>query len=77
MPPLQSVQPSDDVLQRSLKPKILQGEIEACRAERVVMCSPLASKDNDQHGDEGLLVLTNFKLSFITNDEAQVRQTNV
>lgn len=38
------------------------------------MCSPLASKDNDQHGDEGLLVLTNFKLSFITNDEAQVRQ---
>lgn len=36
------------------------------------MCSPLASKDDEQIGEEGLLVLTNFKLSFVTNDEAQV-----
>lgn len=51
---------------------MLQGEIEACRAERVLLCSPLASKDTDDEGDEGLLVITNFKLSFVTTDEAQV-----
>lgn len=51
---------------------MLQGEIEACRAERVLLCSPLASKDIGDEGDEGLLVITNFKLSFVTNDEAQV-----
>lgn len=51
---------------------MLHGEIEACRAERVLLCSPLASKDIGDEGDEGLLVITNFKLSFVTNDEAQV-----
>lgn len=61
------------MLQRSLKPKMLQGEIEACRAERVLLCPPLASKDLDEDiGVEGLLVITNFKLTFITNDELQV-----
>lgn len=72
--PPQSVQPSDDVLQRSLKPKMLQGEIEACRAERVLLCSPLASKDKEDEGEEGLLVITNFKLSFVTTDETQVSE---
>lgn len=36
------------------------------------MCPPLASKDDELNGEEGLLVLTNFKLSFISNDEAKV-----
>lgn len=70
----QSVQPSDDVLQRTLKPKMLQGEIEACRAERVLLCPPMDhKKEQDGAGVEGLLVITNFKLTFITNDDcAQV-----
>lgn len=53
---------------------MLQGEIEACRAERVLLCSPLASKDKEDEGEEGLLVITNFKLSFVTTDETQVSE---
>lgn len=55
---------------------MLQGEIEACRAERVLLCSPMDHKKDPNSDVEGLLVITNFKLSFITNDEGQVSLLN-
>lgn len=53
---------------------MLQGEIEACRAKDVLLCSSLAGKEqhNNEAGTEGLLVITNFKLSFITYEDSQV-----
>lgn len=49
------------------------GELVATSARNVILHSSLEDKSKDvENGVYGLLVLTNFKLSFLTNDNDQV-----
>uniref|UniRef100_A0A1B0D6B3 Uncharacterized protein n=1 Tax=Phlebotomus papatasi TaxID=29031 RepID=A0A1B0D6B3_PHLPP len=61
----------DGELERNLKPKFLHGELEVTRASRVVLYPPVTNKEDAGAGKEGLLVVTNFKLSFITLEDSQ------
>lgn len=65
-------QDGDGELERNLKPKFLHGELEVTRASRVVLYPPVTNKEDAGAGKEGLLVVTNFKLSFITVEDSQV-----
>lgn len=50
------------------------GELVVISAKNVALQSPLESKSNEiNHDVYGLLVLTNFKLSFVTNATNQVK----
>lgn len=52
----------------------LSGELEVARAKNVILYTTLSNKGQDRdNGLCGLLVVTNFKLSFLTNDNEQVR----
>ncbi|GAB0098510.1 myotubularin-related protein 10-B [Sergentomyia squamirostris] len=54
-----------------LNPKFLNGELEVVRANRVVLYPPVTNKNDASAGKEGVLVVTNFKLSFITVEDSQ------
>ncbi|XP_031617006.1 myotubularin-related protein 10-B [Contarinia nasturtii] len=61
-----------DLLQESLKPKLLTGELEVATAKNVILYTTLSNKSQDrENGLCGLLVVTNFKLSFLTSDNEQ------
>lgn len=74
----QSVCTSEDAVQNCLKPKLLPNELEVARAGRVVLCPPIYSKNANEKTDQenadpdGLLVVTNFRMSFIASNESQV-----
>lgn len=54
---------------------MFSGELEVARARNVILHTSLSS-NKGQDRDNGLcgsLIVTNFKLSFITNDNEQVR----
>ncbi|XP_059614071.1 myotubularin-related protein 10-B isoform X2 [Phlebotomus argentipes] len=55
----------------SLKPKLLHGELEVARATQVVLHPPVTNKNDSSAGKMGLLVVTNFKLSFISVEDSQ------
>lgn len=62
-----------------LNPKLLSGELEVARARNVLLFSP-TSKIKDDNGIPGVLVITNFKLSFLSfddSDASSVYQDNV
>lgn len=50
------------------------GELEVASAKNVILYTTLSNKSQDrENGLCGLLVVTNFKLSFLTSDNEQVR----
>lgn len=50
------------------------GELEVARAKNVILYTTLSNKGQDRdNGLCGLLVVTNFKLSFLSSDNEQVR----
>lgn len=54
---------------------LFSGELVATSARNVILHSSLEDKSKDvENGVYGLLVLTNFKLSFLTNDDNQVNE---
>lgn len=55
----------------------LSGELEVASAKNVVLCTTLMNKRRDRDdGIIGLLVVTNFKLSFLTGSTEQVKNEN-
>lgn len=52
----------------------ISGELEVARAKNVILYTTLSNKSQDRelNGLCGLLVVTNFKLSFLTSDNEQV-----
>lgn len=57
---------------------LFPGELVATLARNVILHSLLEDKSKDvENGVYGLLVLTNFKLSFLTNDNDQVNEGTI
>lgn len=62
-----------EILQFYIANFILLGEQEVQSARNVVLYTSLLNKKNDQNnGITGLLVVTNFKLTFLSNKSDQV-----
>lgn len=56
---------------------MFSGELEVASAKNVILYTTLSNKSHDrENGLCGLLVVTNFKLSFLTSDIDQVGSVN-
>lgn len=56
---------------------LFAGELEVASAKNVILYTTLSNKSQDrENGLCGLLVVTNFKLSFLTSDSEQVRNAH-
>nr|CAD7203311.1 unnamed protein product [Timema douglasi] len=60
-----SLNTSTDESFTELTPRLLTGEVQVAEAQHVLMFSPLSEL---KQGKSGVLIVTNFKLSFITTD---------
>lgn len=63
---------SEDAFQADLKLKLLLGEIEVARAKNVLLIPPGIKNSTNTNGLIGLLVVTNFRISFITVDDQEL-----
>lgn len=62
----------EDAFQADLKLKLLLGEIEVARAKNVILIPPGIKKSPNTNGLIGLLVVTNFRISFITIEDLPI-----
>uniref|UniRef100_A0A182VSS7 Myotubularin phosphatase domain-containing protein n=1 Tax=Anopheles minimus TaxID=112268 RepID=A0A182VSS7_9DIPT len=71
--------PEENLVNDDYKPKLLSGELEAARANNVCMYIASYLKDGKVYGEKtGILLITNFRLSFVSLDmeDEQARETN-